>query len=171
MSLKLEDVQETVRSIVKANAPFKTMTFQGQDSLDNHIFADDGTVKDAAEESLKSGWAVVVSPPIIATTTSQVSAGTNSPDLHGAAKFEVLTVISVRTNPKANTGPIEKAQARLPRLQLIQAVAQIIKGVLSYKPANGDKGFTLLTERPSEPDYEDAGCFTYDIRVLKSVSV
>jgi hypothetical protein len=171
MSIKLENVQETVREIVKANLPFHGMTLPEGDTLDNHIFSEDGTIREAVEESLKSGWAVVVSPPILVTTISQVSAGTKSPDLHGSGKFEVLTVISLRTNPKANTGPLDNAKQRLPKVPVVKAVAQIAKGVLSWKPGNSDSAFTLLKERPSEPDFEDVGCFTYDIRVLTSVSL
>jgi hypothetical protein len=171
MALKLEDLQEKVRSIVKANLPFIGMTLVAPDTLDKHILSEDGTIRDAMEESLKSGWVVVISPPILVTTKSQTAATYNSPDLHGTGIFEALTVISLRTNPKANTGPNQAAPSRLPQVPVVASLAQIIKGVLSDKPGKGETGFTLLTERPSEPDFEDAGCFTYDIRVLKNVSV
>jgi hypothetical protein len=148
-----------MRDIVKGVSLFANIS-----DLDSLILADDGTIRDATEDALKQpGWCVVVSPPVGLSTKDQVSANSASPANHGTGLLNVLTVVSVRTNPKVNTGDSA--------LNLFVAVRSIIKAALSWKPGPGERGFSLNPERPFEPDFEDVGCFTYDIRFLKSVSL
>ncbi len=168
MAIKIENVQATVCEIVKGvdklkNFPFPQLpgTPPVPDTVGNHVFADDGTQREAIEESLKSiGWAVVVSPPIGAAIKDQVSA--TSTAAGGVTQINVLTNVAVRTNPKKNTG----ANA----INLLTVLAQILKAALDWKPAPSEKGFTLSPERPFEPDFMDEGCFTYDLRLFKTVS-
>lgn len=167
MAVKLETVQTTVCDIVKNVAALKNFPFPQlpgtppvADTIDHHVFGDDGTQREAIEESLKSvGWAVVVSPPIGAATPSQVGATSTSPG--GLTQFNVLINVAVRTNPKKNTG----ASA----VNVFTVVAQILQAAADWQPAPSEKGFTLSPERPFEPDFMDEGCFTYDLRLLKTV--
>src|SRR5437588_9463169 len=97
--LKLEDVQQTVCDITKTAPILKNFPFKEGDSIDSHIFADDGTKREEIEESLKEvGWAVVVSPPVGASVKDQVSATASSAG--GAGYLQVLLHVAVRTNPK-----------------------------------------------------------------------
>jgi len=158
--VKLETVQETVCEIVRGVAVLKASATPA--NLDKFIFADDGTQREAIEDALKSlGWAVVVSPPIGAGTVTQ--AGATSTSSGNLSHLNVLTNIAVRTNPKKNTG--ENA------VNLMGVVAQIIKAALDWKPGPQEKGFTLPPERPFEPDFVDEGCFSYDLRLLKTVTI
>ncbi len=152
--MKLEQVQSTLCDILKADPLFT----QGS----QHIFADDGLQHEAMEDSLKDiGWCVAVSMPMGIATKSQVSAGTSSPVNHGSASQDVLCVISIRTNPKKNRGDTA--------LNVLVAVRSILKAVLSWQPPSGERGFFLPEQRTFEPDFEDVGNVTYDIRVLKNV--
>ncbi|HVU07855.1 MAG TPA: hypothetical protein VHG89_04850 [Verrucomicrobiae bacterium] len=158
MAVKLETIQATVCGIVKNVAALKASATPA--NIDRYVFADDGTQREAIEDALKSiGWAVVVSPPIGAATPTQASATSSSPG--GLTQFNVLTNVAVRTNPKKNTG----ANA----VNVFIVVAQILQAAVDWQPAPSEKGFTLSPERPFEPDFTDEGCFTYDLRLMKTV--
>lgn len=167
MAIKLEDVQSTVCAMVRGVDVLKNFSFPQlpgapQDTVDDHVFADDGTQREAIEDSLKGiGWAAVVSPPIGVAVKEQV--GATSTSAGGLTQFNVLVNVALRTNPKKNSG----ANALNP----LTAVAQIIKAAADWKPSPSEKGFTLSAERPFEPDFADEGCFTYDIRLMKTVSL
>lgn len=154
MPIQLETLQATLTTIVKT-------VFTGPDE-GKHIYADDGTVNDAMESSLKTiGWCVAVSMPIAGSTKTQTSAGSKSPANHGASAHDVLSVVTIRTNPRMNKGATAK--------NVLGCVRAIIKALLSYQPAPGDKGFFLPEQSAFAPDFEDAGNITYDVRVLKNV--
>jgi hypothetical protein len=160
--LKLESVQSTICAFVKLAPCLKDFPFVGLDTIGEHIFADDGTMREAIEDSLKAiGWAIVVSPPVGASAKSQVAATSTSAS--GAGYYNVLTNIAVRTNPKKNSG----ATAIVP----LVAVKQIIQAALNWQPTGQEKGFTLNDELPFSPDFADEGCYTYDIKLLKTVSL
>lgn len=155
MPLKLEDLQSTACQIVN-QAP----SFSGAEK-GKHIFPDNGLQQDAMEDSLKTvGWCVAVSLPLAASTKTQASAGTNSPDHHGSSTHDVLFVVSIRTNPRKNAPD---------GIKLLAAVREVIKAFLSWKPSHGERGFFLPEQRAFEPDFEDVGNVTYDIRILKNV--
>lgn len=160
--LKLECVQSTVCAIVK-NAPvLANFPFPQGDSIDTHVFADDGTMREQIEDSMKAiGWAIVVSPPVGASVKDQVAATASSAG--GAGYYNVLVNVAVRTFPKKNTGP----NAIVPLI----AVKQIIQAVLNWKPSPQEKGFTTHQELPFAPDFADEGCYTYDIKLIKTVSL
>ena len=147
--MKLEDLQPDIFETVKT-AP----SFAGKAQ---HIYADDGTIKSKCEDSLSDeagpGWCVVVSPPL---------GGSGSKDGFGLGQIPTLTVVSIRTNPKKNKG----AGA----LNLLKAVRETINVLLSKQPTPGEVRYKLAGEEPFAPDFDDAGCFTFDIRVLKLCS-
>lgn len=161
MALKFEELQATVVDIVKGIALFAGMTV---DQLNAKVLADDGTTNAKQEDALNGdGWVIIVSPPLSLETISQSSASAHSPEDGGTAIINRLTVVSFRTNPKKNKG----AEAK----NIFIGVRQIEKAALSWKPGPGEKGFTLPAQSPDGPDFEDIGCLTYDVRILKSVAV
>lgn len=154
MAVTLDSVQSTVCDIVKAAGPLANV-----DGAADHVFSDDGTKREAIEDSLKgAGWAIVVSPPIGVSVKDQVAATSSSAS--GAAQVVVLTNVAIRFNPKKNID-----------LNIFIVVAGVIKAALGWKPAPSEKGFSLPQERPFEPDFMDEGCFTYDVRLLKAISL
>jgi hypothetical protein len=160
--LKLEEIQSTVCSIVTDAPVLANFPFPQNDSIDAHVFADDGTVREQIEDSMKAiGWAIVVSPPVGASVKDQVAATASSAG--GAGFYTVLTNVAVRTFPKKNTG----INAIVP----LVAVKQIIQAALNWKPSPQEKGFVANHELPFSPDFMDEGCYTYDIKLLKTVSL
>lgn len=156
--IELENLQDSIVKIIQGIDIFSA------DAVKAFVLADDGLQNDKMEDALKGiGWCVPVSMPIAGNTKAQASAGSTSAANNGEATFDVLTVISVRTNPKKNTGEN--------KIVVLLAVKKIIKALLSDKPTNGKKGFFLPDQRAFEPDYEDVGCNTYDIRVFRNVSI
>ncbi len=147
--MKLEDLQPDILAAVKT-AP----SFAGK--LE-HIYADDGTIKAKCEESLSGetgvGWCVVVSPPL---------GGSGAKDGFGLGQIPVLTVVSIRTNPKKNKG--------VGALNVLKALRETINALLSKQPTPGEVRYKLTGEEPFAPDFEDVGCYTFDIRVLKICS-
>jgi hypothetical protein len=157
MAIKLENLQTTACDILKG-----MNWFAGKPDLLRHIYADDGLQNDAMEDSLKSiGWCLAVSMPLSTSTRTQTSAGASSPDNHGSSSHDVLIVVSIRTNPKKNKG--QEA------MNVLVMTRCVVKAFLSWRPANGDRGFFLPPERALEPDFEDIGNVSYDVRVLKNV--
>ena len=160
--IALESVQDTVCQIVKTADVLKNYPFAAGDSIDRHVFADEGTQREEIEDSLKSvGWAVVVSPPVGASAKDQVAATSSAAG--GAGYYNVLLNVAVRTNPKKNTGQ--------DAIVVLIAVKQIIQAALNWKPSPQEKGFTLNHELPFSPDFADEGCFTYDLKLMKTVSL
>lgn len=160
--LKLECVQETVCTIVQTVDELASYPFQNGDVIANHVFADNGTMREEIEDSLKSvGWAVVVSPPIGASVKDQTAATASSPS--GTGYYNVITNIALRTNPRKNSG----ANA----IVVLVAVKQIIQAALNWKPSPSEKGFILNHDLPFGPDFMDEGCYTYDVKLLKTVSL
>lgn len=160
--LKLEQVQSTVCGIVTSAPVLANYPFPQGDSIDAHIFADDGTMREQIEDSMKSvGWAIVVSPPVGASVKDQVAATASS--VGGAGYYTVLINVAVRTFSKKNTG----ANAVVP----LVAVKQIIQAALNWKPSAQEKGFTTTHELPFAPDFMDEGSYTYDIKLIKTVSL
>jgi hypothetical protein len=172
MALKLEEIQPILATVVKGIDPFKSYQLPEGDTLDNHIFQDDGTKRDDIEASLKQfGWAVVVSLPLGVSVSSQQCAGATSPANHGDAKINIVAIVTLKTNPKLNTGPITDYPTRPPQVPVFTTIRSIIKAVLSWLPSKGEKGFELILEHPFSPDLEDIGCMTYDIRFSKTVVI
>lgn len=172
MALSLEQIQPTLATVLKNMDPFKSYPLPDGDTLDNHIFQDDGTKRDEIEASLKQfGWAVVVSLPLGVSVKTQQCAGATSPPNHGDAKINIVAIITLKTNPKLNTGPTQDFSTRPPQIPVFTTIKSIIKAVLSWIPGKGEQGFELIMEHPFSPDLEDVGAMTYDIRFSKTVTI
>lgn len=154
---KLEEIQQTLSDIIKTCDLFKSQAAQA------NVLIEDGTINAKMEDALTGlGWCVVVSP-LLVSTKSQMSARFDSPDGHGMAMLDVVSVVVIRTNPKQNKGATA--------VNVYAAIQQISKAVLSWKPAQGEKGFELVPDATADPDFQDVGNFTYHLRILKPVAV
>lgn len=147
--MKLEDLQPDILEAVKTVPSFAGKT--------EHVYADDGTIKKKCEDSLSDdsgpGWCVVISPPL---------GGSGATTGFGLGQIPVLTIVSIRTNPKKNKG----AGA----LNLLKAVRETISVLLNKQPAPGEVRYKVSGDEPFAPDFEDVGNYTFDIRVLKMCS-
>ena len=162
--MTLDQIQATVVGIVRG-IPKLNPANQPIEHRDDMVFANTGQQNTQSETNLKAyGISIEVSFPIGASITDQSLTERDSGAYQGIALLDTITVICVRTNPKVNVGENAK--------NLFVLVSQIIKEVLSWKPTSPtERGFRLNPERPFEPDFEDIGCETYDVRIRKKIIV
>jgi len=162
--MTLDQVQPTVLGIVRG-IPALNPNGNPISNRDIMVFANTGQQATQSEKNLKDyGISIEISFPIGATISDQTLTQNDTPNNSGLALLDTITVICVRTNPKVNTG----AES----LNVFVLVSQIIKAILSWRPANKtERGFKLNPERPFEPDFEDIGCETYDVRVRKKIII
>jgi hypothetical protein len=150
----LKDLQATLVLLIAGMDPFKGQT--------EHIYADDGNKQSAMETSLKApGWCVVVSPPLRGSVFSQTKT-LGSGSLPGLTLLDVLTVVSIRTNPKVNAG--DNA------VNVLEAASAMLRVLKAWTGGMGEPGFELNEEEALMLDGSDEGNFSYDISLRKRVA-
>lgn len=145
----LKDIQPALRNLIIAVTLFSSAENQAR------VIAEDGTKNEEQEDALKGvGWCVVVSPPLNGDAVDQ------SPSL---GLQSVLSVVTIRTNPKKNTGGTA--------LNPWDALEAIVKAVLADAGGNAKNRFTQPDKGAWQLDPEDAGNLTYNLNFLKRLPI